>query len=88
MTNFFFGLLVGSFLGALVMFVFLGIICFSLEKRREKSILAKQRAAREIHGDPEALSSSPTKGPQIPPVLSLWRNRGPLCLDRHKPRQD
>ena len=87
MTNLFFGLLVGSFLGALVMFVFLGIICFYLEKRREKSILAKQRSAREIHGDPEVLSSSPTKAPR-PPVLSLWRNRGPLCLDRHKPRQD
>lgn len=88
MDNFFFGLLVGSLLGALVMFVFLGIICFCREKQRENSILAKQRAAREIHGDPEALSSSPTKGPQIPPVLSLWGNWGPLCLDRHKQRQD
>lgn len=69
MTNFFFGLLVGSFLGALVMFVFLGIICFYLEKRREKIILAKQRAAREIHDDREALSYSTTKGLQIPPML-------------------
>jgi hypothetical protein len=69
MTIFYFGILAGFFLGAIFMFVVLGMIHPAIKERQEKSALAGGRAAREIHDDREALSYSTTKGLQIPPML-------------------
>jgi hypothetical protein len=48
MTKFQIGLLVGCFLGALVMVVALGIIQLYLEKRREQHDQVREKTAREI----------------------------------------
>jgi hypothetical protein len=48
MTKFQLGLLVGCFLGALVMVVALGIIQLYLEKRREQRDRIREKTAREI----------------------------------------
>ncbi len=68
MTKFHFGILVGFFLGTLVIFVVLGTISLYFEKRRENSALARQRAARGILDSNEGLSYSTATGPQMPPV--------------------
>ena len=48
MTKFQIGLLVGCFLGALVMVVALGVIQLYGEKRREQRDQAREKTAREI----------------------------------------
>jgi hypothetical protein len=48
MTKFQLGLLVGCFLGALVMVVALGIIQLYLERRREQRDRVREQTAREI----------------------------------------
>ena len=70
MSNFQLGILIGFFLGVLVMFMALGIIhlyiiYLHVEERRKKSALARERAPRETWDDREAPSYTTTKGPQI-----------------------
>jgi hypothetical protein len=48
MTKFQLGLLVGGFLGALIMVVALGIIQLYAEKRREQHDQVREKTAREI----------------------------------------
>jgi hypothetical protein len=70
MSNFQLGILIGFFLGVLVMFMALVIIHLYLihlhvEERRKKNALARERGSREIYDDREAPSYTSTKGPQI-----------------------
>jgi hypothetical protein len=76
MSNFFVGTLVGFFLGALVMFVGIGIICLHLAKREEQSARAGPRNARETRDDYEALPYSPTQGSSISSVPGPVRTGG------------
>jgi len=75
MSNFFVGTLVGFFLGALVMFVGLGIICLYLAKRGERNPPAGPRAALGTQNDCEDAPFS-TNHPYISPVRGPVRTGG------------
>ena len=77
MTNFQLGLLVGCFLGALIMFVVLGIIQLYLAERQENDDRTREKTAQDIqaaigalsyanHGPPNHLpfSTLPEPGPE------------------------
>jgi hypothetical protein len=68
MTNFYLGILVGFFHGAMVVFVVLRIICFSFERRLKQSALAGPRAARECPSTCEAILFS-HQGTPRPPLI-------------------
>lgn len=77
MSNFFVGTLVGFFLGALVMFVGLGIICLYLVERGEQTPRAGPRTARETRDDPRGAILFPNQEPPDTSRSRPWRNRGP-----------
>ena len=68
MTNFYLGILVGFFHGAMVVFVVLRIICFYFERRLKKSILARPRADREFQNTCEAILCN-HRGTPRPPLV-------------------
>jgi hypothetical protein len=71
MTKFQLGILVGCFLGALTMFVVLGIIQLYLAEHQEKRVRARERTAREIQAAIGARSYANPEAPDHLPFLAV-----------------